>query len=262
MEPTTPIHSIPSHETASHNLVEKLHKGADFLYGVLIAVSIEKGIEGFLHVSAHEWFVDPTHPHQGGESPHAPEYLMVWRLMILLVMVARFYIGSIRYFTETYKNPPNITDSSSFKNRFSFDFFAGLVHFSFFFALGLSLTVPAGNVDPFDCYKLSSFSIVLMFILLFDMLWLPVRLIVTRVSQQKDARSNSEHAEYWKRADKAANHMIWRWGRMNLFVTLAMLAVFVVIEISAPDQLSMAETAALLPLFIHSFKDFRKIVKQ
>ena len=249
-------------ETSSHFLVEKLHKGADFLYGVLIAVSIEKAIEGFLHVSFHDWFNDPAHPHVEDATPHASTVLILWRVMVLLVMVARFYIGSIRYFAETYKDPHGPADSSSFRNRFSFDFFAGLMHFSFFFALGLAVTIPAGNVELFPCFQLSSFSLMLIAILLFDLIWLVIRLIFILSWQRKDTRSTSQHVDFWKLADKKANDMIWKWGKLNFKTTAAISLCLFIVEIFWRSQWEIAESVFLIPLFVVSLMDFLNIVKQ
>lgn len=237
------------HHSQSHATLEKLHKGVDFLYGILIAMSLEKVIEGVMHASSSTWFVDPTHPHsdEAAAMVHAPEALMYWRTLIFLIMVARFYLGSIRYFDKTYKS--NTLELKGFRPRFFADFVVGLIHFILFFPLSLAVTVPPGRISVFSCFKFSSFVIMLMVILLYDTLWLAVRPIVTR-----------HRIEEWKDSDDSAHEQIKRWGLRNFLTTLWIVGLMVLAGVVLPDHLGWAESIALISLLIASLKDFREVI--
>jgi hypothetical protein len=248
-EHPTPETAQCAHHSAAHATLEKLHKGVDFLYGILIAMSLEKVIEGVMHASSSTWFVDPTHPHteEAAVVLHAPAALMYWRTLIFLIMVARFYLGSIRYFDKTYKS--HALDLKGFQPRFFADFLIGLIHFLLFFPLSLAVTVPPGRISFFSCFKFSSFAIMLMVILMYDTFWLAARWMITR-----------QRSEEWKVLDEDAFEQIQRWSLRNFVTTLWIVGLLVLAGVIWPVCPGWAESIALIPLFIASLQDFSEVI--
>ena len=231
---------------------DKFRRGADFLFGVLIAVALEKAVEGFLHVAAHSWTSDPAAPRSESlplEHPWSWLALLVFRMLAFTPMIASFYFGSIKYFDEIYGTaaPPS-TDVNEFGRGFRVDLFSGIIHFALFYAW--SLSVPA--LDKFIQYGGWSFSPFLMmfvFVLIYDFFWLSFRWLATR---------HTTNAA-WIEHDKTTHKMIRSWAIRNLLI-----ASWVVVVILVPWSFThpiRSEALALLPVIFLSLRDFKKIVK-
>ena len=231
---------------------EKFRRGADFLFGVLIAVSLEKAVEGFLHVAAHSWTADPAAPKSESlplEHPWSWLVLLVLRMLAFTPMIASFYFGSIKYFDETYgAAAPASTNANEFGRGFRVDLFSGIIHFALFYAW--SLSVPA--LDKFIQYGSWSFSPFLMmfvFVLIYDSFWLSVRWLATR--QTKNPA--------WVAHDQETHKMIRGWAIRNLLIA-SWIVVVVLVPLSFTHPIR-SEALAILPAIVFSLRDFKKIVK-
>jgi len=90
--------------------------------------------------------------------------LEVWRLVVFLLVIIRFYLGSALYFAEVYGQ----TDAarSCGKRSYFVDFLGSLLQFLLFFAWAIT-------VAQHDRYKgeISYFTVILWAILLYDNVW-------------------------------------------------------------------------------------------
>jgi hypothetical protein len=87
--------------------LDALNKGADFIYGVIVALAISKAVESFLHGLSPNWFLDPLHVHLPlmsgidylaagpGAEVKVRRLLQFSRLVIFMMTIIRFYFGSI-----------------------------------------------------------------------------------------------------------------------------------------------------------------------
>jgi hypothetical protein len=173
------------------NLLERLSEHWVWLNGVIVALTVEKAVEGFLHGFDHSWFVDPTHDF-GGLGRHAPaemefgwlgHLLQLWRVIVLFVIAARFYLGSV-YLAESHLTN-NVQErgrsiwkggwtakkvaATAYRRRaiiYRRHFFIGISHFALFFAWSLTITIFRYH------WGFSSYFIVLEVILLWDLWYL------------------------------------------------------------------------------------------
>jgi hypothetical protein len=229
--------------------MEKFRKGADFLFGVLIAVALGDAFEGFLHISLHEWIADPASPASGfSPQDYAPWCLALWRLIVFASMVANFYFGSIKYFDKTYSNTPS-TDTK-FGTRFTADFFSGLVHFALFFMWSLSISAPLKSLLASRCFYLSFFSLMLMIVLIYDLIWWCLRRLVTLISK----------SDPWNAPDSSTHKQIWQWTWHDLLVTAAILVILAVGTRIWPGQPGLIEAIAATPALLWCLWEFPKNV--
>jgi hypothetical protein len=132
-----------------------LHPSAMWLNGTIVALAIREGLTQVvphLTSAAHEynWATE----------------LQIARVLLFLVTIVRFFLGSILYFDAVH-----IGDKSSQyrKKSYGLDFLVGLTHSILFF--GWATTI--GNVDHRDMsLTLSHFESIGAVILLYDLVWL------------------------------------------------------------------------------------------
>jgi len=130
---------------------EGLHKHAFWLYGVIIGLAIKAALE---IVVKH--LISPPVGLPRDASTEAA------RLIVFLVLIIQFYLGSVVFYDKVYENPE---DPEKFKGaNYAVDFLFGLIHFLFFFGWSLTIDTHSGH--------LRLFPLGLAFILLYDFIWL------------------------------------------------------------------------------------------
>lgn len=106
----------------------ELQKQAIWLYGVLVGLAIKEAIT---RVYDHSTVPEPQHFWAG---------TLEWaRLAVFLLLIIRFYLGSVQYFYSVYRSPK--ADTSYPDKSFGKDFLLGFGHFVVFCLLALSLTL-------------------------------------------------------------------------------------------------------------------------
>lgn len=125
-----------------------IHKHAFWLYSVIIGLSVEEALR---HVLPHIGELNSVRALHIG--------LDGLQLALFLCLVVRFFLGSVRYFDEAH-----IGESAlQYKTKnYALDFFFGLIHFSGF--LGLSLSIGHSKDWVFLFW--------LTYILLYDLIWI------------------------------------------------------------------------------------------
>jgi hypothetical protein len=225
---------------------EKFRRGADFLFGVLIAVALEKAVEGFLHVAAHGWLVDPVPCRESPSTSHPNWWLALLRLLIFAPMVASFYFGSLKYFEDTYSHPPSIR-SDELGRRFRIDAFSGLIHFALFYTWSLCITAPVAASMQLCRWSVSPFLLMLVAVLVYDAVWYGFRVWATRAGPVR-----------WKAHDQNTHDQIWKWTWKNLLVALWIVAA--VLVLGGWFRPAIAEAIAIVPAIVVSVREFPKIV--
>jgi len=227
-------------EVTNSDATEKFRKGADFLFGILIAVSLEKAVEGFLHVAVPSWGAEAPN---GSATDHAAWPLAFFRLLVFASLIANFYFGSIKFFEETYgdKKPPTSLPGE-FGWRFRVDVFSGLAHFAFFYAWSLSLTAVKEVRLPFCEVEVTPFLFMLLFVLAYDLLWLIFRRLATL-----------RKAAAWEERDKKANGNIFNWTWKNLIIVVLAIVAAHFVDSDSRIALEVIVSAAAMVLNLWEF---------
>lgn len=137
-----PPHPMPTEEG--------LHKHAFWLYGVIVGLAIKEA----LAATVPRIFSPPA-------DETGAVMLEAARLFVFLVVIIRFFLGSVYYFDCAHTGPES--DEAYPNKDYYVDFLFGLVHFIFFFAWALSIDVFVTHVKLFPA--------LLALILLYDWLW-------------------------------------------------------------------------------------------
>lgn len=130
---------------------DEIHTHSFWLYSVIVGLSLEEALRHVL-------------PRLGqlstfNTSERIGLGLEFIRLALFLCLIVRFYLGGVQFFNQYHVG----SKSLSFVNKkYTWDFFSGLVHFSAF--LGLSLSISTSR--PWW-----EFNLWLTFIILYDVLW-------------------------------------------------------------------------------------------
>lgn len=111
---------------------EWLHKDAFWLYGVIVGLAIK---EALTEVLPHIFSL----PKPGVMPAPYGHFLEASRLLVFLVLIIRFYLGSVTYFRDAYTCPSAKDDYS--KKNYLIDFLIGFLHFLLFFALASSINI-------------------------------------------------------------------------------------------------------------------------
>lgn len=225
-------------QTASaqtHAHMRDIHAGADFLLGVIVALAIEKAMEGFLHGLNHSWLVDPLRPLLS-ETEMSPglfqKCLEFARLIVFMVMIVRFYFGWIFYSHKMHLEA-GLPNPAAYRR----DFFSALFHFALFYAWSLTITTRMRF-----WLILNSFVIGMVAVLLYDILW--VR---------------------WLHATGSARKWAWRNG-MTVVWCSVLLLIFTLAGSSVvadfPATALLAEfLLVLVPVFLISRIDILETIK-
>lgn len=227
-------------ELTNSDATEKFRKGADFLFGILIAVSLEKAVEGFLHIVVPGWGAEAAHNHDA----HLPGYcgwaLALFRLLVFGALIANFYFGSIKFFEETYGKPPTSTPGE-FGGRFRIDVFCGLTHFALFYAWSLSLTAADPISLPFCEVKITPFLLMLLAVLAYDVPWLGIRWLLTH---WRNAGAG------WEQRDRVAHGHIGGWTWKNLIIVILVIGLaHVIVTHQVAVEVAAGVAAMLLNLW-------------
>lgn len=129
-----------------------LHKHAFWLYGVIVALAIQKAL---LAVVPDVFAAFQTHPAH-------PENLRLesYRLIVFLVVTIRFFLGSVAFFEDAYESDD--ADAVYPIKNYARDYVFGLIHFLFFFAWSMSIDAEG---------PLRLFPILMALILFYDIPW-------------------------------------------------------------------------------------------
>ncbi len=142
-----------------------LREHAFWLYGVLVGLAIKAGLEGALpHIIQFAHINELLTPQQLSR-PQAfyGFYPDLVRLIVLLILIVRFYLGSAYFFGDVHPNNGNNEAEVDSKTNYALDFISGFAHFLAFVILGLTIDV--------HTVPIFWFPIVITFILLYDGLW-------------------------------------------------------------------------------------------
>jgi hypothetical protein len=106
------------------SLHEGLHKHAFWLYGVIVALAIQRAL---MTVVPHIFDAFQTPSETTNDL-----FLEGMRLLIFLVIILRFFLGSVSFFQDAYEAAD--ADTTYARKNYALDYVFGLVHFLFFFA--------------------------------------------------------------------------------------------------------------------------------
>jgi hypothetical protein len=197
-----------------------IHKHAFWLYGVLVGVAIKEALEsGVAHIVNPGHLMEELH-HMGVpiNFPHTevsgwPEVI---RIIVFLVLIVRFYLGSAFYFGAVYQSE-NARVKFPITN-YAADFFSGFLHFVLFVILALFLEIHTNPVYYFP--------FLVGFILMWDLLWF---LSSTRRSTAK---------------------MIFWWMIANVITALISAVTYLVIELANHNHLQAERCAFYIVIFV------------
>src|SRR5919205_1649506 len=128
---------------------EGIHKHAFWLYGVLVGIAIKHALDGTIpHI------FDPSHI-QTQLTPAQltlPQsqynfYPDLGRLVVFLILIIRFYLGSAFYFSDIHNSGADYSSTdpdpaeSPLVTNYALDFICGFVHFLVFVILAMNVDV-------------------------------------------------------------------------------------------------------------------------
>lgn len=188
-----------------------LQRNAFWLYGVIVGLAIQQSISS----------VVPPLFRPGEELIVIPAAAGAWKLIVFLLMVIRFYLGSALFFSEAERKSGGPMLGAGVG-----DFLFGVFHFLVFFSWSVTL-----NVEKlFGIFTV--FEIFLSATLLWDLVWW----LFTRTSDSADRK------RYW--------------ALINVF-TLILVILFHLAFYFGFDNVSLAESFALLPVVFFSIVDMK-----
>jgi hypothetical protein len=211
--------SEPFSELDSKNV----HTHTFWLYSVIVGLSVEEALR---HVLPHVGELSLTMP-VDKRVYIATEFV---RLALYILLVVRFYLGAVRFFFHAHTS--DASKDQYPRRSYTYDFFFGLVHFSAF--LALSLTIDAEKPEGVFLFWLS-------FILLYDFIW-------------------------WLTCRKFdTSKLIKFWTFVNGLTFVLSMALYVIstkLTNSLPEYWAMLinDTVFMLPVFIVSFLDLREVL--
>src|SRR5271154_273790 len=113
-----------------------LHPSASWLNGIIVALAIREGLTQ----------VVPRLTNAAHEYNWATE-LQIARVLLFLITIIRFYLGSILYFDAVHISKE--TAGEYVRKSYGLDFLVGLMHFIIFFAWATTI----GDVDHRESYS-------------------------------------------------------------------------------------------------------------
>lgn len=196
-----------------------LHQHAFWVYGVIVGLAIKESLAAAL-------------PGLLGLLTNPPNSLFAsvpdaWKLLIFLIVIVRFYLGSAVYFHEHH----NVDGELS--TGYVTDFLSGIIHFILFFAWSLTYKISAPANHPFAP---TAYETMLAIILLYDFLWWAICRGTARSSKVK------------------------YWAITNL-VTVLISVVIHLIATAADALPSVAEGLTLIPVLVMSVVDLVGLAK-
>jgi hypothetical protein len=197
-----------------------IHKHAFWLYGVLVGVAIKEALEtGVAHIVAPDRLMDEFH-HMGVAfnypHPETSGWPEIIRVVVFLVLIVRFYLGSAFYFGAVYQ-ATRAREKFPITN-YAADFFSGFLHFVLFVILALLL-----DIHTTPTYY---FPFLVGFILMWDVLWF---ITSTRRS--------------------TANMIFW-WMIANVITALVSAVTYLVIELVSKNHLRAERCAFYIVIFV------------
>jgi hypothetical protein len=197
---------------------EGLHKDAFWLYGVIVGLAIREGLTTFVpHIFTTTW-------------NHAWAYFSEgFRLLVFLIVIVRFYLGSAKFFNDFYIAPG--ADARFKHKNFTVDFLFGFVHFLVFFAW-------AASIDKFGGKAVYLYPGLLTFILLYDIFWF----------------AWSTFKKYHTR------RVIGLWAILNFGTFLLSCCTFLVLKFIFEVKPTAAEQGACVWVLFVSFLDISQVI--
>jgi hypothetical protein len=132
--------------------VPALLRNAFWAYGVILALAVREVLTGVSNSVFARHIFDPT------------VQLEVWRSLIFILMIVRYYMGVNLYFDEVYFDPAGRTRFQ--KTSYPIDFISGLVLFLIFFVAAVTLTHHDLILKVFPAFLFD-----LILIKLYSMIW-------------------------------------------------------------------------------------------
>ncbi len=186
--------------------MQNFHKEVFWIYGVIVGLAIREALVTTLHHLFLMPSVDPWQLH-----------IEAWRTVLFLMMIIRFYFGSLIFFNDTYIDRGRSAEVAI--KSYGLDFFMGLMHFIILFAWSVTIV----SHGPRRYFGLSNFLIVMAVVLAFDLVWWVF---------------NSGYD---------TKKRIKLWTAVNLLTLGLSALVFLVVKVST-DNPQIAEEAAMVPV--------------
>jgi hypothetical protein len=205
---------------------QEIHGHSFWLYTVIVGLSVEEALRHVL-------------PHVGELSLSMDRELLLEivsefiRLALFLTLVVRFYLGSVRYFSQAHLTEQSDVDYQN--KNYTYDFFIGLIHFSAF--LALSLSIDSKQYNGMWLFWLS-------FILLYDFMWLAG-------SRKYDT---AKIIRFWTYLNGFTFSASW-------LLYLAAAQIFTTGWLIPKAVATINQTIFMLPIFFFSFLDIREVLK-
>lgn len=204
----------------------EIHTHSFWLYSVIVGLSVEEALR---HVLPHVGEISLSM----GRNALSEISLEFVRLALFLCLVVRFYLGAVRFFNLAHLCSTCDTDYPT--KNYTIDFFFGLLHFSAFLALSLSIDAKQDH---------TIFLFWLSFIILYDFVWL----LACR-------RYDTFHlVKLWA----FLNGLTFVLGMVFYFVPRSIFSYFGASELLAGYW---CEVLFMLPVFFFSFIDIREVFK-
>jgi hypothetical protein len=204
---------------------QEIHKHSFWLYSVIVGLSVEEALRHVLpHVGELSLSIQPD---EGMDI--ALEFV---RLALFLCLVVRFYLGSVRFFYQAHINQHS--DENYPNKNYTYDFFIGLIHFSAFLALSLTID----SKQPFWVFLFW-----LSFILLYDLFWL-------FVCRKYDT---SKIVKFWAFLNGVTFVLSW--------LLYLGIAKFFSLFASDKNVEFWSQIFFMLPIFLISFADIKEVLK-
>ena len=191
-----------------------LHRHAFWIYGVIVGLAIR---EALVDVLPH-LFATPFGPVWA----HWQEAL---RLLVFLLLMIRFYLGSAAYFEEAHCQSG--CDAKYPNKNYALDFHFGLAHFIVFFMW--ALTIDPHTNSPF------LFPAFLGIVLFYDLTWY-------LFCREYDTR-----------------HLLKLWTALNLFTLLLSSVFFLSIYLVTRNE-ALAEAVAYIPVLAATVIDVAELM--
>ncbi len=145
--------------------------------------------------------------------------LEAWRLLLVIIVIVRFYLGSTYYFARYHQQAKS--------PYYAIDLFSGIVHFVLFYAWSITVTL-----SPPPTYSFSLFELLLFAVLLYDLAWL----LFCRQQRREQVRY---------------------WATINGATFVSILAIHLILQHVINTDLRTAEGLALIPLLFVSLIDIK-----
>jgi hypothetical protein len=193
---------------------QSLHRHAFWIYGVIVGLAIKEALVAVL-----------PHLFKPPFEPLRTEFYEICKLLIFLIVITRFYLGSAYFFEEAHCSDNCV---SKYPQRsYAMDFLFGLVHFLLLFVWAITI---GHDIQP------RVFNRILWLLLLYDVAWyLACRKYDTR-------------------------HLMKLWTALNGFTfVLALVTYLVAKQWLSPET---AELLGFIPVLIASAIDITELITE